>query len=145
MLTGTVYLKSKTAFRGRAKSISGGGGGAHIHIFVLCIINLFWNRLFLQCEHEYMNMCPPSIIHLPRLLTAFILNWYFWGIFTFFKLILGFERVSSDDITSFMLVVEQRAADISFEQRNDGHCFYFEVWTNFTPKMWEGHIVCSAW
>ena len=37
----------------------GGGGGAHIHIFVLCIINLFWNRLFLQCEHAYMNMCPP--------------------------------------------------------------------------------------
>jgi hypothetical protein len=30
---------------GVERSIS---GGDHIHIFVFCIINLFWNRLFLK-------------------------------------------------------------------------------------------------
>ena len=35
-------------------------GGANIHIFVFCIINLFWNRLFLWSvhEHKYMNIRP---------------------------------------------------------------------------------------
>ena len=34
-------------------------GGGHIHIFVFCTINFFWNRLFLVCEHKYMNIHPP--------------------------------------------------------------------------------------
>ena len=42
-------------------------GEAHIHIFVFCIINFFWNRLFLRCsQHEYMN---PPLIELPTPLT----------------------------------------------------------------------------
>ena len=35
------------AIRGRGRSLSG-GGGANIHIFMLCIINFFWNQLFLR-------------------------------------------------------------------------------------------------
>ena len=40
-------------------------GGAHIHIFVFCIINFFWNRLFLRYRwtriYEYCPPPPPSI------------------------------------------------------------------------------------
>ena len=55
---------SITCLQGPRK-IDDWGGGAHIHIFALCIIIFFWNQLFLQSEHEYMNMCPPPIIDLP--------------------------------------------------------------------------------
>ena len=49
--------------RGHGRSIS---GGAHIHIFVLCIINFFWNRLFLQSVNTNIWICAPPRIDLPR-------------------------------------------------------------------------------
>ena len=51
------------------------GGGAHIHIFVLCIINFFWNRLILQSVNTniIMNMCP-SNYRLPRPLVNYLIS-----------------------------------------------------------------------
>jgi hypothetical protein len=41
---------------GVERSIS---GGDHIHIFVFCIINFFWNRLFLRSVNTNIWICPP--------------------------------------------------------------------------------------
>ena len=40
--------------------VTGGGGGGNIHIFMFCLINICWNPLFLQSEHERMNTPPPT-------------------------------------------------------------------------------------
>jgi hypothetical protein len=34
------------------------GGGGHIYIFVFCIINFFWNRLFLRSVNTNIWICP---------------------------------------------------------------------------------------
>ena len=53
------------------------GGGANMHIFVFCIINLFWNRLFLLSVntsiYEYSPPLPPTIIELAAPLLRFSL------------------------------------------------------------------------
>ena len=48
------------------RKIDNWGGGAHIHIFVLCIINFFWNRLVLRSVNTNIWICAPPIIDLPR-------------------------------------------------------------------------------
>ena len=44
-------------FSGVASSIIGGGG--HINIFVFCVINFFWNRLFLRSVNMNIWIWPP--------------------------------------------------------------------------------------
>jgi hypothetical protein len=38
------------------------GGGGNIHIFVFCIINFFWNQLFLRSVNTNIWILPPSPI-----------------------------------------------------------------------------------
>ena len=65
--------------RGGGRSII---GRAHIQIFVLCIINFFWNRLFLQSVNTNIWICAPPIIDLPRPLDIhhFIDVIYYWWV-----------------------------------------------------------------
>jgi hypothetical protein len=43
----------------RRRKIDKWGGGDHIHIFVFCIINLFWNRLFLRSVNTNIWIWSP--------------------------------------------------------------------------------------
>ena len=52
----TMVIVNWFTNRGCRRSIS---GGAHIHIFMLCIINFFWNRLFLQSVNTSIWICAP--------------------------------------------------------------------------------------
>jgi hypothetical protein len=45
----------------RSKLDNWGGGGAHIHIFMFCIINFFWNWLFLWSVNTNIWVSPPII------------------------------------------------------------------------------------
>jgi hypothetical protein len=50
-----------------ASSIIGGGGGSDIHIFVFCVINFFWNRLFLWSVNTNIWIsAPPQLSSLLR-------------------------------------------------------------------------------
>ena len=53
------------------------GKGAGIHIFVFCIINFFWNRLFLQSVNTNKWICPspfPQSLAAPAVRSPFILS-----------------------------------------------------------------------
>jgi hypothetical protein len=45
-------------------------GGAHIHIFVFCVINFFWNRLFLWSVNTNIWIWAPPIIELATALNC---------------------------------------------------------------------------
>jgi hypothetical protein len=63
-LTQIVKFKDAATTSGAASSIIG-GGGANIHIFGFCIINFFWNRLFLwPVTTQIYEYSPPPIIEL---------------------------------------------------------------------------------
>ena len=49
----------------RRQNDNWGGGGANIHICASCLINFFWNRLFLQSVNTNIWIFAPSIIVLP--------------------------------------------------------------------------------
>ena len=41
-----------------------GGGGTYLYIRVLHNYFVLKSIVFMVCEHEYMNMCPPPTIEL---------------------------------------------------------------------------------
>jgi hypothetical protein len=105
----------------RRRNIDNWGGGADIHIFVICPINFFWNRLFLQSVNKNIWISAPAIIDIPaplsRWVFTLIINCYCYKLCTFSLMLINVVL----NCNCFLLFCGQKACCICMQAVNSDY------------------------